>query len=250
MYRRAISAWGDITGKPSSFTPSAHKASHQKTGADEISVCALSGTLADPQDAGAIKGVTINDAAKADQKVLAYDSGTERIIYITQAPSGAAINNIQRFDETFSSQTIRDVTITEVDTTKTMLLFNGHLPAGIRDREALVSIVLLNATTVRLQKYDAAYDPRIAFTVVEYSSGIESIQRGVAIMTSQAILDVTINEVDLAKSITSWLNLYSNDSSFGSSYVVSNLLDATTLRLQRDWTGPNVNVSWEVIEFT
>lgn len=85
MFRRAITAWSDIIDKPTGFTPDSHSASHENTGSDEISVAALSGALADTQDAGKIKGVIINDAAKADQFALVYDSGTNRVIYAEPA---------------------------------------------------------------------------------------------------------------------------------------------------------------------
>ena len=41
--------WSELTGKPSTFPPSAHKTSHQDGGADEISIAGLSGLLADAQ---------------------------------------------------------------------------------------------------------------------------------------------------------------------------------------------------------
>lgn len=82
MLRRFIPRWDDILDKPASFPTEAHSANHENTGSDEISLAGLSGTLADPQDAGKIKGVTINDAAKADQFCLVYDSGTNRLIYV------------------------------------------------------------------------------------------------------------------------------------------------------------------------
>ena len=44
-----IPKWSDVVDKPSSFTPSAHKASHENSGSDEISVAGLSGELADAQ---------------------------------------------------------------------------------------------------------------------------------------------------------------------------------------------------------
>jgi hypothetical protein len=42
-------AYGDLTGIPSSFSPSAHKTSHQDGGSDEISVQGLDGVLNTPQ---------------------------------------------------------------------------------------------------------------------------------------------------------------------------------------------------------
>jgi hypothetical protein len=87
MFKRFVPTWSEILNKPATFPTGAHSASHENAGADEISVTSLSGLLADPQDAGKIKGVTINDAAKADQFCLVFDSGTNRIIYV-ELPSG------------------------------------------------------------------------------------------------------------------------------------------------------------------
>jgi len=41
--------WDQVLGKPATFAPSTHAASHQNGGGDEISVAGLSGALADPQ---------------------------------------------------------------------------------------------------------------------------------------------------------------------------------------------------------
>jgi hypothetical protein len=43
------SSWVKVSGKPTTFAPSAHKTSHQNAGGDEISVAGLSGVLADEQ---------------------------------------------------------------------------------------------------------------------------------------------------------------------------------------------------------
>ena len=82
IFRNYLPTWNEVRNKPSSFDPGDHSASHQNGGTDEISVAALSGTLADEQNAGALKAVIIDDAGKADQWVLGYDSGSDRIIYI------------------------------------------------------------------------------------------------------------------------------------------------------------------------
>ena len=68
-------------------------------------------------------------------------------------------------------------------------------------------------------------------------------------MSSQSLLDVTITAVDLSKAFVNWLTFRSNDSTSGLNGPLVNLLNSTTLRMQRDWTGPNVYVSWEVVEF-
>ena len=76
-------------------TPEAHHVTHEDGGSDEINVAGLSGELADEQNAGKIKGVIINDAEKADRKVLGWDEATNRIVYIA-----AAICVVGKFDPT------------------------------------------------------------------------------------------------------------------------------------------------------
>lgn len=76
------SSWAKVSGKPTSFNPSAHSSDHENGGGDELSVEDLSGKLADEQDAGLIKGVIIDDSAKADGKLLGYVSATGNVEYI------------------------------------------------------------------------------------------------------------------------------------------------------------------------
>lgn len=69
-----------------STIPTAHAASHEDGGSDEISVAALSGLLADEQDAGKIKGVTVDNTDIADLKLLQYNAATGKLEY--EAPGG------------------------------------------------------------------------------------------------------------------------------------------------------------------
>jgi hypothetical protein len=43
-------AWGDITGKPTTFAPASHSTNHELAGSDPINVTGLPGVLADPQE--------------------------------------------------------------------------------------------------------------------------------------------------------------------------------------------------------
>ena len=74
---------------PSSMTiapkTKAHHRSHESSAPDEIDVTDLPGVLAEGQNAAKIKGVAIDDTAKANKKVLGYDEGADRIAYITPA---------------------------------------------------------------------------------------------------------------------------------------------------------------------
>lgn len=69
-------------------TPPGHKARHQNGGADKISVVGLSGLLADEQNAGKIKAVTVDDAAKADGKVLAFQVASGKLEYVAAPVPG------------------------------------------------------------------------------------------------------------------------------------------------------------------
>jgi len=74
--------WDGITDKPTEFNPEDHHADHESGGSGEMSVAALGGELADEQDSGKIKGVTIDDSAKADGKFLGYVAATGFVEYI------------------------------------------------------------------------------------------------------------------------------------------------------------------------
>jgi len=108
IFRNYLPTYNEVRNKPTSFDAAAHAGSHENGGsdeisltglaidahaathangaADEISVAALSGTLADEQNAGAIKGTIVDPAAQADQYCLVYDSGSGHIIY-TELPA-------------------------------------------------------------------------------------------------------------------------------------------------------------------
>jgi hypothetical protein len=69
-------------------TPSAHAASHQDGGGDEISVEGLSGALADRQDASKIQGHTVDEAAIANDKILVYKSASGTFVFEAQSGGG------------------------------------------------------------------------------------------------------------------------------------------------------------------
>jgi hypothetical protein len=192
-------------------------------------------------------------AEKDDGHVVGYGN----VIAITTSgstditppvPSGAIIKSIQHFYEAFTgAETQIDVTIDEVDTTKTIIVFtDGKCHAAARNDN--ISIRLINSTTVRLCKFLAAGTPNVAFSVVEYLSGVNLIQRGYTILSGlDDIEDITIVEVDLSKSFALHLGFVSSTSTAGISGWVR-LLNSTTLRCESDYGDPTI--SWEVIEFS
>lgn len=80
--------------------PDPHHLSHEKGGADEISIEGLQGEAAGEQNAGKIKGVIVDDTDIGDQKVQAYDQATDRIVYIKQAAPGINISGATAFTGT------------------------------------------------------------------------------------------------------------------------------------------------------
>lgn len=202
-------------------------------------------------DAQKVKGVIINDAAKADQKVLAFDSATDRIVYIEQAPSGAIIDTIQSGEVDLIGVTTKDYTITEVDTTKTLLLFHGERLNTTTASPQRTLVRLLDSTTVRGEKLQAPGCSCVArFMVVEYSSGIASVQRGQTDLIGYTQLDVTITELDVSKSLVSWLGQKSLRANPSDLFITVELLNSTTLRFKRFRDTYTTVVSWEVVEFS
>jgi hypothetical protein len=65
--------------------PAAHAASHQDGGSDEVTVAALAGVLAEPQDADKIEGKLINIAGLATGDVLRYNAGMQQWLNLTTA---------------------------------------------------------------------------------------------------------------------------------------------------------------------
>ncbi|GAG77612.1 unnamed protein product, partial [marine sediment metagenome] len=79
------SSWAKVSGKPTTFDPSAHKASHQDGGADKISIAALSGEAADEQKSSwakvSGKPTTFlhSTAVLADHKLIRGDGGSRNV---------------------------------------------------------------------------------------------------------------------------------------------------------------------------
>ena len=232
-------------------TPSAHKTSHQDGGTDEISVASLSGLLADEQNAGKVKGVIINDAAKADQKTLAYDSGSDRIIYITPAAGGAALNSIQQGTISITSGNLTNTaTINAVDTDKAFLLHLGNTaPSSTGPKAIHTRLTLTDATTVTATRGVTDSEAAVRFVVIEFSSGIASIQRGTISLDASGDGTAAINAVNTDKAFV----IHSGQSTnTGNSYQGDVRITLNTSTQVQAWgsaSGANRTVAFEVVEF-
>lgn len=149
--------------------PVAHATDHQNGGADEISVTGLSGLLADPQNADKILGVTVDDTAIGDGKVLVFKSGSGNLEY--EAPSGgggALLDETRRYpylknaaahadDDDFTSDlgTYTDVnwsgqTTVDYDTTVKSALYIKHPVSGATTLRAKLLPILAGDWSVVL----------------------------------------------------------------------------------------------------
>lgn len=201
-------------------------------------------------------------AANNDGMITGYGeitaiSGSESSNIITPSV-GAVIKSMQIIpptkmpDGNFDPEKlVKNYTINAVDPTKTILLnvgFNDSVTTGLPSRTC-IRAQLINSTTVRLTR-QAVTDPLNVyyyFTVIEYESGIKSIQRGISTPTT-----LTINSVNTNKTIVNILGMSSTSttsSHFGGNLIASArgyLSSATQLVLSGNGT---CTLSYEVVEF-
>lgn len=202
-------------------------------------------------DTEGIKGKTVDDTDIGDQKVLAYDDASGKIKYITPAPSGATINSIQWFECIIGiGNSSNTQTITEVDVDKTMLLHTGSGPDATGFNRSLTTIELTNSTTVTVRSGQTTVQTvEVGFMVVEFTGGIDRIQRG-SITMSGSSKDTTISEVDLAYTILNILGMRSSSNSSAWTILQNKFHDSTTIRTQYGDVSADAVISYEVIEFS
>jgi len=214
IFRKYMPTWSEIRNKPTTFDPGAHKTSHENDGADEINVAGLSGALADEQNAGAIAGVLVNDAGKGDQKVLAYDLGTERIIYITPAPSGAAIVSIQQGTTHLPSTSTSEETLldTEVNLTNSVCIWLSTRSSETSPDDAFGRVKLNDSTHVIAERQTGGGLCWVSWMVIEFSTLTSVQQKILTIPNSGYIATEPFTTVDLSKAILFYGGVTSTDS--------------------------------------
>lgn len=167
---------------------------------------------------------------------------------------GAKIKSIQNVVVTPNS-IISNVTINAVDTASTMMILTTWRPNGNVDPEnSCVRHELTSSTNIRTTRVATGFNPLCRLLVIEYSSGIKSVQRG----SQTGAGNVTINAVDVNKTIVTYLGQSGGwrdwGDGFGSNYILdltsSTNLNVTT-SVSLDYTGPLVaTISYEIVEFS
>lgn len=206
--------------------------------------------IVDEANAVKVKGVEVDDTAKADQKVLAYMSASGKIEYISPAPSGATIKSIQQGSFTVpNGNSSYETTIDSIDPDKSILFHLGENAKNSSQtfRESLVYVELKDATTVKATRGGGTYDLEVGFVVVEFESGV-SVQRGTITMDGTSTTD-TISSVDTDKAFVSKLGQdVGHDETLDEQRIILELTNATTVTARTE-TSSVRTVSYEVIEF-
>ncbi|MBA7708741.1 hypothetical protein ES703_117645 [subsurface metagenome] len=207
-------------------------------------------------DAQKIKGVIIDDGAKADQKVLAYDFPNNKIVYIEQAPAGAILNSIQYGSITISDTDITNTaTINSVDSPKSVAFFLGCYGTSYDAACDLAGLYLLNSTTVLATRNAGVpgQSMTINFCVIEFSDGIASLQLVfIYLPDGSSQEDQSINEVDISKSLLFFggLTTDAEDISWVEIFPRIILLNSTTVRANTLTPTYGTGVYCSVLEFS
>lgn len=128
--------------------------------------------------------------------------------FTTDAQSGV-IQSIQKGTITIgAAASSNTATITSVDTTKSILIYEGRQPTSTgsaNNNRSAARIALTNATTVTATRQNTNDAVTVAFTVIEFASGVNSIQSGtIAIAGAGTSNTATISAVG-ATAFVLWL---------------------------------------------
>ena len=155
---------------------------------------------------------------------------------------------------TFTSDTLRNETISNVNTANTWvrLSIRAAESDSISNVSYYCTIDLTSSTNIRLQRGGSSRDTTVEWTVIEFDSSV-NVYRG-SFVHNLSTEDTTVPSIDLSKSISDLT--YRNTSTLSTSVnirdcVVRNRLTSSTNLRTNVRTGfANATVVWQVIEFT
>jgi len=204
-------------------------------------------------DAGDQTGTMVNRGAvtitpgTTDQTIPAgFHNGSG----VVKAATGN-VKSVQRGTTLLSGSTnFIDVTITSVDTTKSIALISARQNTSGSPNRTAVRVTIRNSTTIRLETLSTVgpYDVEIEWQVVEFV-GVKSIQSGTGSGATSEIT-FTISPVDLNKSIIFSSHATNSTSSNDPLIIQCQLVNSTTVRYRQrsDFTA-TLYVNWFVVEF-
>lgn len=168
-----------------------------------------------------------------------------------EGAAGLTIKSIQSVTGTIANgDTDEYVTIDEVDMDNTVLIFLGCRSATGTLYDRLAMVLLNGSTEVRILRYGTTGNVVASFMVVEFDGGVKPVQRGLTSLDTTELTDtVTIDEVDLAKTILFRGGFEVNNSDLSSALFTLELEDSTTLRVTRTAKVGYAWSTWQILEF-
>jgi len=167
-----------------------------------------------------------------------------------RAPAGLVIKSIQsgviKVDIGHLSNT---ATINEVDTDKALLIKQGQKTNAGFFVNRLATLKLTNSNTVTAERLNTNDYVSVPFTVIEFTSGVESVQRGQITLHGVISNTATINQVDTTKALLFHLGERSTETSINKILCGLTLTNSTTVTAKRTSITGTALVCFEILEF-
>lgn len=199
---------------------------------------------------GQLVGLDFYDNSTIRAQRNSINSHSTTVGYMVVEFKPEVVASIQRRAVTLTSTNSSDSdTIGSVDTSGSLLLFNGITSANSSWAESLYHIRLTDGTTVTLERNGSSSSGRtIYYHVLQFSSGVNSQQRATTSLTS-ATADSTITAVNTTKSSAYLCGQLTAGTVANQIFTSVRLLNSTTVRAEKNGTSTSSAVSWETVEF-
>lgn len=173
--------------------------------------------------------------------------------YMVVEFQAAVIQSIQPRAVTLATNATSSTdTISSVSTGNTLLLHNGSTAVSANWANAFYYTSLAGSTSVTLARTGTSSTSRtIYYTVLEFVSGVlNSLQRSTTAISGTSA-DTTITGVNTAKTLCNWCGQHTLNtaSQYQNIFATAKLLDATTVRGEKNSTSTSSTASWEAVEF-
>ena len=179
------------------------------------------------------------------------------VAYTVVEFSSSVVESVQQLSKGLTTSSSDTSTITSVDTSRTMVIWNGYRCTnnGGSIRQYLFKHTLTNATTVTYDTFISAPGSTLTYatTVIQFRAGVvKSLQRNSSSTMNSAPKNDTITTVDTTKTISNMCGFQTTDNNVADSskfWIASRINSSTQHQLLiGDATG-EIIASWEAVEF-
>jgi len=180
------------------------------------------------------------------------------LIGVRQSALPSLIKRIQHFSITIANTaTSNTATITSVDTTNSLIFFNGSFTdnASYQNEDAFARVALTNATTVTATRTGADGNCFVTGCVIEFVPGvISNVQRG-TITVAAASASNTATITALSTENMAFCNFLGNTSSQAAdsalnAFCKTEMTNSTTVQASRTGTTGDCVVGYQACEFS